>query len=172
MRRRRRADSTSEYGHGVPLSTRVSPECSHAIQVLISSDRWDYQTTSGFILSAVLHELERCEVEEPGIGEWHHVELIEEIIRVKDEQLRFNNVILGLRSQLDAMADAGEWEDLQRHLENIMATIHKQQDGSRKRKYLEYMKEFELRMQGFGKSNSHRAAALEEREGAESGKID
>lgn len=154
MRRVRKANSTTEYGHGIALSVRVSPACAHAISVLISSDRWDYQNVSGFILSAILSELEKCETEEPGIGEWHHVELIEELIRVKDEQLRFKDIISGLRDQLNEMADAGEWDDLQRHVENIMASIYKQPDGSRKETYLKYMKEFELRLSGLGLNGS------------------
>jgi len=152
MRRVRKADSTTEYGHGITLSVRVSPACAHAISVLVSSDRWDYENTSGLILSAILRELERCEEEEPGIGQWHYVELIEEVIRQKNEQLRFGDIITGLREQLNQMADAGEWDDAKNHLENIMATIHGQSEGSRKQKYLEYMREFELRLTGFGKA--------------------
>jgi hypothetical protein len=150
MRRVRKANATTEYGHGISLSVRVSPAMAHAISVLVSSDRWDYQNTSGFILAALSREMEWCEETEPGIGEWHHVELIEELIRVKDEQLRFKDIIHGLRDQLNEMADAGEWDDLQRHVENIMASIHKQSDGSRKETYLKYMKEFELRLSGLG----------------------
>ena len=104
---------------------------------------------SSFVRAALLAYLERLETEEPGIGQWHHVAAIEELIRVKDEQLAFANIITGLRDQLNAMADAGEWADLEEHLGNIMATIHSQPEGSRKQTYLKYMEEFQYRLNGF-----------------------
>lgn len=160
MRRVRKSTAASDFGHSVPLSVRVSPATARAISVLVASDRWDYENTAGLILAAILRQLEHCEDEEPGIGEWHQVELIEELIRVKAEQLRFKDIINGLRDNLDAMADAGEWDDLKKHLENIMATIYKQEDGSRKQTYLQYMKEFELRLTGFGKLQELKQTAI------------
>lgn len=160
MRRIRKATAASDFGHSISLSTRVSPAVAHAISILVASDRWDFENVAGFLRAAALVLLERCEVEEPGIGEWHYVELIEERIRIKHEQLRFRDIIDGLRDQLDAMADAGEWDDLQKHLENIMSTIYNMEDGSRKETYRNYMKEFELRLVGFGKVNGHRQEAI------------
>jgi len=161
VRRVRKSTATSDFGHSISVSARVSPATAHAISILVASDQWDFDNVSGFILAAILRQLEHCEAEEPGIGEWHHVELIEELIRVKNEQLRFRDIINGLRDNLDAMADAGEWDDLQKHLENIMATIYKQEEGSRKQTYLNYMREFELRLSGFGKLQEIKDAARE-----------
>ena len=165
-RRVRKVDAVSQFGHGVPISARISPAMYHAISVLVNSDLWDFQTISGFVLSALYDKLQRCEEEEPGVGEWHNVQIVEELIRVKEEQLRFNDVIVGLRGQLNAMADAGEWDDLKTHLENIMATIYNQPEGSRKQTYLQYMKEFDLRLKGFQTLEAGREGSREREERA------
>ena len=161
MRKTRKTDAASQYGHNVSISARVSPATVHAINVLISSGLWDFNDVSSFMRTAILRQLEYCEEEEPGIGEWHHVAAIEEIIRVKDEQLAFEQIIKTVREQCNQMADAGEWDDMQKHLENVMATIYHMAEGSRKQRYLGYMQEIELRLAGFKKTkpasrNGHR----------------
>ena len=148
MRRTRKVEGNTEYGHSVTMSVRVSPAVAHAISLLVNSDLWDFHNNNGFLQTALQNLLDRCEDEEPGIGAWHYVQLVENEIRLKEEQLRFGKIISSLRDQCNEMADAGEWDDMRKHLENIMATINSHPEGSRKQKYLEYMRECTVRLEG------------------------
>ena len=109
-RRVRKAAPSSQYGHGVVMSTRISPEVARSISKLVQSEQWDYENNGDFIRAAILHEAERCELQEPGISEWHYIRLIEDRIHREQEKLRFEAIIAEVRghvSERPALRDRG-----------------------------------------------------------------
>ena len=160
-RRVRKVSAETEYGHSVPISARISPAANRSVHVLVKSGRWEFEGISGFIRSAIHNLIERCEVEEPGIGEFHYVNRVEEVILRKEEQLRFAEIIDTMRRQCGEMADEGEWEDIRNYIEEILAVINGHPEGSRKQRYLKYVTEFQLRMTGLGHLNGVGPMTLE-----------
>jgi hypothetical protein len=160
-RRVRKVSAETEYGHSVLVSARISPAANRAIHVLVQSGRWQFEGLSGFIRAAIHNLIERCDSEEPGIGEFHYVNRIEQIIIRKQEQLLFMEAIDTMRRHCNEMADAGEWNDIKDYIEEILAVINGHPEGSRKQRYLGYVMDFQMRMTGLGALNGVGPMTLE-----------
>lgn len=121
--------ATDNRGHSAPIQARCNPSYVRRIDKVLRSNKFPYLTKSDVFRHALDRHLKWLEEIEPDLElDLKSIDLVNDMIREKQEQLKFTESLDTLQETVAGYERKGAWKDAREFIRKILKKVDEMED--------------------------------------------